>query len=540
MRPAIAPVTSVLDDVDALVPPTFWHCPDYVETLGPEVGELNRLFGFGPNPEQQLLHDATFGLGHAGRFTAFEIGLVAARQNFKTGYLIQRANGKALLLKRPLQVWTAHKESATDQAFAEFMKMLEASSEYSKRVRSTNTGKGSKEIIFTNGCRIVFRPRTGKAGQSMSADDVDFDEYFAAEPKHEGSLVPTMSTRPNAQLSAISSAPHTGSNLQRRLMKRGRLAALGLSSEPRLVYAEWSSIRVLGENRDGSPRFGPLPCRHENCTHQPGSDGCIADDREVIKLANPSAGRSAAPSISWDYLDDERRRLQGDSLEEYIRERLSIGVEDAEASESTLFGPRSVWEAGETTSVPDGLAAVGVALTADRSHIALVGASLVELEDESDPEAEPVDRLIVAPILHTTDVAAALTHLRELQEQHDAVVSYDERGPAAPLFDDPDENDPAAEIAAEPMNLTQYANASSKFNDRVTVLGADGTPTPTLLHLANDALDDHVARAEWRWVGDNRIISRRDGSDANDVTLLEAAVIAARQAELVGSTFTIA
>lgn len=330
---------SLLDDPDALVVPTFYHCPDYVETIGPEVADLVQLFGRTPNPEQRLLLDGSFGMDRRGRLSAFEVFVEAARQNLKTGFFEFRALGKALLLHRPMQIWTAHKESATDQALLDLKQMIEGSAELSKRVKRITEGKGDKSVEFVNNCVIVFRPRTGKAGQSMSADDVDLDEYFAVEAKHEGSLLPTMSTRPNAQVGAASSAPHLGSHMQRALMARGRMAALGLRIEPRLLYAEWSPIQVIGKKPDGTPRFGPPPCQEPKCSHRLGVTGCIGDNREVIKMANPSAGRSAKPAISWEYLEDERRKLcspeaPAASIDEYLKERLSIGVEEIGLEES--------------------------------------------------------------------------------------------------------------------------------------------------------------------------------------------------------------
>lgn len=332
---------NLLEDADALVPPRFYHCPDYVETIGPEVADLVQLFGRTANPEQRLLLDGSFGMDRRGRLAAFEVFVEAARQNLKTGFFEFRALGKAILLHRPMQIWTAHKESATDQALLDLKQMIEESAELSKRIKRITEGKGDKSVEFVNGCTIVFRPRTGKAGQSMSADDVDLDEYFAVEAKHEGSLLPTMSTRPNAQVGAASSAPHLGSHMQRALMARGRMASLGLRIEPRLLYAEWSPIKVVGEKPDGSPRFGPPPCAHPKCTHRIGVEGCIADDREVIKMANPSAGRSAKPAISWEFIADERRKLCSpeapeESLDEYFKERLSIGVEEI-GLEASIF-----------------------------------------------------------------------------------------------------------------------------------------------------------------------------------------------------------
>jgi hypothetical protein len=514
---------------DELVLPAFWHCPDYALTIGPEVADLNRLFGYGPNPEQCLLLDGNFGMDLRGRLTAFEVFVLAARQNLKTGFFIQRALGKALLMKRRLQIWTAHKESATDQAFAEFVAMMERSAELSKRVRRMPEGKGSKAIEFVNGCAIVFRPRTGKAGQSMSADDVDLDEYFAVEPKHEGSLLPTMSTRVNAQVGGASSAPHKGSDTQRTLMARGRAAAEGRAEEPRLLYAEWSPIRRTGTKLDGSPKYGPPPCRHKKCDHAIDAEGCIADDREVIKIANPSVGRSFPPAISWDYIGDERRKLQGDAIEEYFKERLSVGVEDHDADGQTIFGPAHTWTDGRREFVADGVGAVGIAMSADRQWIGLTGASLIEVVEDEDPEAEPVDLILVAPILHTTDAAAAIAEAKRIQDKHDCVVVLDDGGPASTLLEDFEDED----VAVETLTLKQYAKASGDFYD-----GVAKSPR-RIVYLANAELDTQVGVAEWKWVGDHRVIGRRDGQEAVDTTLLEAAVLAADQAAL-GGSFNIA
>jgi hypothetical protein len=528
---------SVLDDLEALVSPAFWHCPEYVETLGPEVADMMTLFGRTPNPEQRLLLDGAFGMNKRGALTAFEVFVLASRQNLKTGFFEFRALGKALLLQRPVQIWTAHKESATDQAILDFKEMIDASDELSRRVKRFTEGKGSKQLEFMNGCNIVFRPRTGKAGQSMSADDVDLDEYFAVTPSHLGSLMPTLSTRPRAQLGGASSAPHADSNSQRAMMARGRAAAEGRSNEPRLLYGEWSIQRQVGMTLTGEPIYGPAPCKHEKCTHELGSEGCIADSREMIKLANPSAGRAAPPAISWEYLEDERRSLSAepDAITVYFRERLSSGDEGLDATSMTIFGPASVWQRGQQLLVADGVGAIGVAMSADRRWIGLTGASMVEiLEDENDEEAEPVDRMLVAPILHTTNVEEAKLLLKKLQDKHDCAIVLDENGPAAALLDDFEDFD----IAIEQMSLRGYATASAKFSDRVTAVDIAGKPTPTLIHLVNKELDEQVAIASWRWVSDNRIIGRRDGSESVDITLLEAGIMAAAEAEK-SSTFNI-
>lgn len=524
----------VLDDLDALVPPAFWHAPDYVITIGPEVSDLCDQIGYRPNPEQRLLHDASFGMERTGRLAAFEVKVIAARQNLKTGFMIQRAIGKSLLLKRPLQLWTAHKESATDQAYGVFVDLAERSAEFSKRIKRMPEGKGSKAIEFVNGTKIVFRPRTGKAGQSMSTDDVDEDEYFAVEPKHEGSLVPTMATRPNAQIGKFSSAPHKASDMQRAVMARGRAAAQGFAHEPRLLYAEWSVMQRSGTTLSGKPRYAPIPCLRVDCTHELGAEGCIADNREVIKLANPSAGRSAAPSITFDFIEGERRTLANpdappDALAEWLKERLSIGVEETDGTTTTIFGPATTWTDGRRglEFMPEEVGALGIAMSADRQWIGLTGSTLVELVEDEDPEAEPVELLVVAPILHTTDRAAALAEVKRIQDKHDCVVALDEGGPAATLLEDLEDED----VAVETLTLKEVAKAAGDFHDSVTKKNPH-----QIVYLANDVLDTQVGAAAWRWVGDHRVIGRRDGQEAVDTTLLEAAVIAADQAADGGMT----
>lgn len=71
-----------------------WHCsPAYERTLGPAVSELAALAGFKPYPEQDLLLNDLFALNpnDPTKSAAFEMGVVCARQQMKTGFLKQAA-----------------------------------------------------------------------------------------------------------------------------------------------------------------------------------------------------------------------------------------------------------------------------------------------------------------------------------------------------------------------------------------------------------------------------------------------------------------
>lgn len=499
---------SVLDNPDALVEPAFWHCPPYVETIGPDVADLVRLFGRVPNPEQQLLLDGSFGMDRRGRLTAFEVFVLCSRQNLKTGFFEFRALGKALLLRRPVQIWTAHKESATDQALADFKEMIESSSELSRRVRRITEGKGSKSLEFVNGCTIVFRPRTGKAGQSMSADDVDLDEYFAVEPKHLGSLVPTLSTRPRAQVGGASSAPHVDSKAQRTLMARGRAAAEGRSAEPRLLYGEWSVQRRIGLTVEGKPRYGPPPCKAADCSHLVDAEGCIADDRELIKLANPSAGRSSAPAISWEYLADERRTLCGDAegVAEYFKERLGAGVEDA-GLEGTIF---PTWPT-LAKAVPEPLVVLALGIACDNDQTVLsLGSACRGVEH---PHLAINDRR------PATDRAGFAANVARIQQQRKCPVLI--RGKNF-LIDD---------LTRAGVKLT-LVDADQRAQSHTDL--ASAIENAQLEHGDYPELDDAIKAAHWQVLDNRRNLDSRKG----EISALESVAFALRGATVPTTTET--
>lgn len=483
---------SVLADPDVLVEPAFWHCPEYVTTVGPEVVDLGALCGFHANPEQRLLLDGAFGFDKRGRLP-FEVVPIASRQNLKTGFLVLQGLGKAILLKRPTQIWTAHLDSATDKAHADLEKLIESSAELSKRVKSVGHGKGSKDIKFTNGCEILFRARTGKGGQSLSADDIDLDELFAAEPQHIGSFMPTMSTRPNAQITMPSSAPHANSAYQRGVMARGRLAALGLAIEPRMLYAEWTVLRLVGYDEHKNPIFGPPACQLQDCDHALGRPGCICDDPALVKLANPSLERSAAPSISWEYIQSERRAM-AEIIEMYLRERMGIG--ETAAGVARAISP-DLWLARQSRlDVAPVPVALGVAIDLDRTW-ASIGAT-----NGTYLGAVRRDRLGPWLLEETKRIALA----RSLP------VGIDEKGPAASLI--------------EPLRGAGVTVVECSTDDYILACADvyDGLVDGRYEHGNHDDLNNAVSVAGWRKIGDRRVWARAGG----DITMLEASTLAVK------------
>lgn len=306
-----------------LVAPAFFTAPDYVETLGPEVGELCAQIGYAPDPEQQMVLDAQFGLTKQGRLAAFEVAVIGARQNIKTGWMKQAAIGKVFLLKRPLFVWSAHEFNTTKEAFRDLCVLIETNPDLDRRVAKISRGNGDEAVELLGGQRIIFRARTKSGGRGLSGDDVNLDEAFALAPEHMGALLPVLSTRDNPQVGYGSSAGLATSAVLRGVRNRGRVGA------PGLVYAEWTTegIKLKADGKPVRDAEGNLVatyprCRLEDCDHRVDRVGCSFDDQDLWPAANPQAGRR----ISFDYIAKERLALPP---AEFGRERMGRWDEPA-------------------------------------------------------------------------------------------------------------------------------------------------------------------------------------------------------------------
>ena len=186
----------------------------------------------------------------------------------------------------------------------------------------------------------------------------------------------------------------------------------------------------------------------------------------------------------------------------------------------TIFGPFAVWLNSVTLEPADVVASVGLAMTADRNWISLVGAGVTEFVPSDDPEASPVDRVVVAPILRTGDVDAALAALKDIQDRTQCVIVCDEKGPASTLLEAAEEVD----VAIETRSLGGFATDCADFFDAITA------EEPSIFHLSNAELDAQVRTAEWKWVNDQRVIARRNREGVVESDLLEAAILAAAAA----------
>lgn len=307
--------------IGALVAPAFHTAPTRAETLGPEVAGVCELASFPPDPEQRLLLDDIFGLDAVRRPSAKEVGVIAPRQNIKTGLLKQCALGWLFITGQKTVVWSAHEFDTAAEAFRDLRELIDGSDVLRRRVLRMNTSNGKEFIELTTGQRVKFKARTKTGGRGLTGDKTVLDEAFALTSNHMGSLVPTMAARPHGQLLYASSAGLADSAILRTIRDRGRGG-----DDPRLVYAEWCDD-LPGDCADG-----------EDCTHVHGvAVGCRLDDPARWARANSQLHRR----IEIEAVQLERRALPPN---EFGRERHGWWDDPADADSAELAIPAGLFD----------------------------------------------------------------------------------------------------------------------------------------------------------------------------------------------------
>lgn len=494
-----------------LVCPDHWAGPDWVLTDGPAVAELCASAGFTPDPQQELGLDMIFAVGPNGLPASFAFCVICCRQNLKTGLFKQAAIGWLYVTDEWRVVWSAHVLDTTLEALRDLELLLTETPALAKRLpkqknHGVYTDNNATRIELATGQQIKFKARTMGGGRGLSGDKVILDEAFALKSAHMGSLLPTMTARPHGQVLYGSSAGMADSFVLRDVRDRGRTAA-----SPRLSYLEWLAPREK--------------CADPDCTHpkdaEPRGLDCALDREHLWRAANPTltTGR-----INLQTIEDLRQELPA---EEFMRESLGWW-EDSVDGAALIFG-QGRWEAcARDVPMPAKVAAIGVAVSVDRTWASIAASSVVEmLDDPADPEAEPVDRVFVAAVDGRDEVDWLIAEVKRIQAEHDCAVVIDEKGPTKDLLEQLQD----ADVSVETLTLDEYAEACSLFFDKVRA--------GQLAHPSSADLDEAVSGAAWRTVGDRRVWGRK--VSARDVSMLEAATLAAYGAEKFGEggTFNI-
>lgn len=457
-----------------LVAPAWWSCPDYDRTFGPEVREVCGWAGFVPDPEQQMLLDATFAFDRRNRVVARDVAVCAPRQNLKTGFLKMCALGWLYVTEQPLTVWSAHEFSTAQEAFRDMVNLIEDAPDLAAEVLKIHRGNGEEAIELTGNRRLKFKARTKAGGRGLTGNKIVLDEAMYLTATHMGALVPTLRAVPDPQLLLAGSAGMLESATWRTYRDRGRVG-----DDPSLVWAEW-----------GDP--DPSGCVSTACDHRADRRGCVLDDRVRWRATNTALGRR---------IDEETLAVDRSKLDpvEFARETLGWWQDPPGGGGVIDLG---VWT-GLCTGVQDMVGpvfALEVALDRAATTIGAVwdvdGRPHAEIVEDGPGVGWVVDRMV------------------ELTDRYGGPgVVVDTGTEAAGLVEPLTE----AGLTVFPVNGTSRTVACGDFYDLATSGG--------MSHSGDPAITAAIGAARWKDVGDgSRAFTRR--KSAGNIAALYAVVLA--------------
>lgn len=475
--------------------PRISNCPEYAASAGDDAIDLAAMAGLELDPwQQQVLRDS-LGETTARKWSAFEVGLVVARQNGKDAVLEARELTEMFLIADAigprLVLHSAHRADTASEHFLRLATRIVDCSELASRVKrrgarmvGIRTGNGKEQIELQDGTRILFASRTASGRRGFTGDLLIWNEAMELSDAAVGSVMPTISAKTMGKIPGVQ-IWYAGSAVNQQTMADGmqlsRVRERGIKGASGLAYFEWSA-----------------------------DDNDDLDDPASWAKANPGLGIRIDPA----HVRRERDAMPPD---QFAVERGGVGDWYDTSLDAGRVIPRAAWEA-----------------CAERDESKRITSNLFFAID-CDPDqlwgsiavgGKRQDGLIQVAIVdrrpRTEWLVDAVTALRD--EHPHATFVIDKGGPASDLIARLD----ALRIKGKRMVVADtafYRNACVGFVTAATGEGPDG-PAPGLRYpFPQPDLDDAVASAvkapmvdSWKW--------SRVKSTGADISPLVAATLA--------------
>lgn len=442
-------------------------------SAGEEAIALGESAGLFLDPWQKAVVRLALGEDPTGRCFAFQVAVVCPRQNGKNA-ILEVVELYWLFLDDAVELitHTAHRFDTSQEHYRRLRARLELTPDLLRLVKRMPDANGKEMIELRNGKRLQFKARSKGGGRGFSGDRVVLDEAFYLTDL--GSLIPTMSARPDPQLWWTSSAPLPGPESD---ILRSWIASARDGDE--VAYFEWSA--------------------------EVGTD---PDDRVACEAANPGYGIRLDPAFVWGV---ERGAMDDET---FLRERLGVFPDPSIESEWSMIdeGTWTRTTAAEPVEV-DGMpwmqdpVSFGVYVAADQSWSAIAaagagrdGGKVVELV-EFRPRAEWL-----------------VERLAELCERHEVSwVALNPRTSAGVFAAD-------LETAGVPVKECVGADEVKAHGAFFASLVADG-----VAHSGDEVLTAAAQKATVRTVGDGWVWNTRGSVVVLPLAAVSLALWAANQ-----------
>jgi hypothetical protein len=470
--------------------PRILWVPDHdASDAGAEAVGLAADVGLDLDPWQAFVLESSLA-ERAGKWAAFEVGLLVSRQNGKGALLEARELAGLFLLDEQLILHSAHEYKTAAEGFKRVLSLIENSDMLRRRVRQVRTSHGEEGIELQNGARLRFLARTTGSGRGFSGDCVILDESQNLPDAAVEALLPTMSARPNPQLW------YTFTGADKDLAPCGHIARVrnrGIAGDdPGLAYFEWSI--------DPHTEFCVHGCRDHD---DPGSFDAWA-------RANPGLNIRISP-------EHVAREFASMSPAGFARERLGVGnwpLDDA-AWQVISAAAWDTLEDGRSEATERLVFAADVSPDRAWGAVAVAGRRADGLA-----HVEVVD--------HHPRASWIVPRLRELQDRHRPLaVIVDPAGAAGSLVPELEEagfSSVGATADPAPSGRTLVKPTARDAAQACGLLYDAVTDAGSLRHLGQPELAAALAGATRRPLGDAWAWDRK-GSGV-DITPLVAATLA--------------
>lgn len=419
--------------------PTLLVEPPAASSAGDEAVELARSAGLVLDDWQQDVLRGSLGERADGRWSAFEVGVVVARQNGKGALLEARELAGLFLFEEQLILHSAHEFKTALEAFRRVLTLVENTPDLYAKVRNVRTSHGEECIELHSGARLRFVARSKSSARGFSGDCLILDEAYLLPAAAMAALLPTLSARPNPQVWYTTSAPQVldeSSEQIRRLRSRAQ------SSDPgRLFWAEWSN------DASADPT-----------------------DPESWARANPGLGLRIDP----EFVESEQ---QTQPARVFAVERLGVWLTEAESSKIPIERWDELGDDDAACDVDEQLV-FGIDMPPDRSVVtfAVSDGTTVELADQVPPER------------------AVAWMLERWERWQPLAVILDATGPASSLVPDLVN----AGVRVEVTRTRDFVAACARFYDAVVAGTLRHRRQPMLTLAVGSARTRRVSDA-WAW-----------------------------------------
>jgi phage terminase large subunit-like protein len=288
--------------------PTYLWVPAYEDTLGDEAIALYEQSGGVLDEWQRFALRTALALDPTGGPACFEFAIILSRQNGKNEVLMALELAWLFLFNEALIIHSAHLFETSREHFLKMRMLIEMNAVYKRRVAKITESRGAEEFLLKSGARLKFFTRKGGAGRGFTGGKLVMDECMYLDATMMAAGLPTMATKPEAQVVYTGSGGMKHSTQLASVRKRGYQASKGREQgDPALALLAWEAQKAI-YNEHGELVGGDDP----------------ANPRTWAKT-NPAYGPPGLGRISPAYVRREAAALGGFHSVEFGTERLGIG-----------------------------------------------------------------------------------------------------------------------------------------------------------------------------------------------------------------------